>query len=364
MTRNFESGPARRERTLITAGFVGYSGAGKTFSMMRFAAGMAECQGGKTVVVDTNLRRCLHYAPKPGEQAARGQTFDFEAVHLTPPFSPDDFGEAFACAIGMGATRIVVDSMSDEWEGDGGVLSWHDRLTDEMVQRQRAKGKGRDEADWEIAARVSDLAWQEPKAAHLKLRLWMWQQPVHWLLGYRAKKKIDRKTKERKELGWQPIGADDIVYDLLFKCLLPPAGDGHPIWKPKEEAEQLLVKHPGQFRALFAAHPQVNEELGYQVARWAAGQDIEIRQAGSPTAQAPSSRPAVQPSTPRDPTAALVSRLDTCTLPEVFEQLRDEIKAAWEAIPVGESRTRVKRAIEAAAVRVEATMSAGGAPPA
>lgn len=356
MTRTFESGPARRVATLIAAGFVGPSGSGKTKSMLRFGDGMRRVKPGKTFVVDTNLQRSLHHAPKPGEPPTPGVNHDFEVVHLTAPFSPDDFGQAFDHCVKRGAARIIVDSMSDEWEGQGGVLDWHE------VEVERMSG-----GDWQKAKRVSDTAWIKPKAAHRSLRLWMWQQPVDWLLGYRAKKKVDRKARNAKgrggakpdededasrvDLGWQPIGADDIVFDLLFKCLLPPQGDGRPVWSTNSgrvltEAEQLLIKQPGWFREAFAAHPQIDEELGEKIARWAAGGDVTA----SPTAT--SSRSTSAP-------AGLVERFDACRTPEAFEELKAEMKAAWDSIPKGEARTRVTRAFKWAEERIEAAMSAG-----
>lgn len=378
-SRTFESGPARRGRTIVTVGFVGYSGAGKTYSLLRFAAGMQDALGGKTVLVDSNLRRSLYYAPKPGEQPVRGQTFDFEVVHFTPPFGPLDCRAVFEHAIRLGATRILWDCASDEWEGEGGVLDAHDRAIDEMIGRKRDKGNN--EPEWKLRDKLSDTAWIKVKREHLALRLWMWQQPVDWLLSFRAKKKIDRTKKtgqgqgknsereEREDQGWQPIGANELVYDLMLRCLLPPGSDGTPTWNPTTDAEKLLVKPPpGPIRDLLRAHPQVNEELGYQIARWATGHDIEIRPSGgartatsSPTAAAgpaagPSSRPAVQP---RDPTPALVARFDACTTPEAFEALRDETRAVWESIPKGDSRTRVTRASKSAEDRIEAAMSAG-----
>lgn len=346
--RTFESGPARRERTRVSIGFVGYSGSGKTFSMLRFASGMGEAQGGKTVLVDSNLRRSLYYAPKPGESAVRGQTFDFEVVHLTPPFDPASWRSAFEHAIvKLGATRVLVDCMSDEWEGQGGVLDQHDALIDEMIGRKRQKGD--QSPDWKLHDQLSDSAWIPVKAAHRSLRMWMWQQPVDWLLSYRAKKKIDRKSKERVELGWQPIGADDIIYDLLFKCLLPPAGDGRPVWRPKEDAEQLLVKQPGQFRALLAAHPQIDEELGRQIARWAAGLDIDLL--GTAT-----SSPASSPGTHAGPPAVLADRLDAARDGAELAAVEADIPAAWAKL-----RQPERDAINAAGKRAHARVKASAA---
>lgn len=358
-SRTFESGPARREHTQVTVGAVGYSGSGKTFSLLRFAAGMAEADGGKTVLVDSNLKRSLYYAPKPGQAPVRGQTFDFEVVHITAPFDPPSWGAAFEHAIKkLGATRVIADCMSDEWEGEGGVLDAHDRLVDEMIARKQGKGDKRPE--WELRDALSDAAWIKIKRDHLALRLWMWQQPVHWLLSYRAKEKIDRKNK-REELGWQPIGGSDIVYDLMLRCLLPPSSDGTPIWNPALPAEKLLVKPPpGPIRELLKAHPQINEELGYQIARWASGHDIEIRRpdaATSASSIATSSR-TTSPSSHQ----LLIDRFNACATPEALDQLKAETKAAWDSLPKGEPRTLVTRAVKAAEERIDAAMSA--APPA
>lgn len=351
MTRTFESGPARRVATLIAAGLVGPSGSGKTKSMLRLADGMRRVKPGPTFLVDTNLKRSLHHA----------DSHDFQVVHMTAPFSPDDFGAAFAYCVKQGAARIIVDSMSDEWEGQGGVLDWHDAEVERMAGN-----------DWKKAKRVSDTAWIAPKAAHRNLRLWMWQQPVDWLLGYRAKKKVDRNARNAKgrsgakpdedaddsrvDLGWQPIGAEDIVYDLLFKCLLPPHGDGRPVWSTNAiraltEAEQLLIKQPGWFREMFAAHPQLDEELGEKIARWAAGADVGAATPASgaqPTARIGDRKP-----------APLAERFDACSSRETFTALDDEMRRDWERIPKGE-RTSVTDAFNRANARTK--QATGGTP--
>jgi hypothetical protein len=357
--RTFESGRAHRERTRVAIGFVGYSGSGKTFSTLRFAGGMQEATGGKTVLVDSNLRRSLYYAPKPGERPVRGQTFDFEVVHLTPPFDADSWRGAFTQAIRMGATRIIGDCMSDQWEGEGGVLDAHDRAVDEMISRKRKKGD--DSADWELRDKLSDTAWIGVKRAHLELRLWMWQQPVDWLLTFRAKEKIDRKRK-RMELGWQPIGDDTLVYDLMLRCLLPPSSDGRPIWNPEQPAEKLLVKQPpGPIRELLKAHPQVNEELGYQVARWSTGFDIEIRPetaaraaVSSPDNLWPPTMGAPAAAVPTSPIAdKLVLAFEDCFDSETLEQAKAHTRALWESVPIGAERTRVANAGKLAEKRVQ-----------
>jgi hypothetical protein len=109
------------------------------------------------------------------------------------------------------------------------------------------------------------------------------------------------------------------------------------------------VKQPGQFRALFAAHPQINEELGYQVARWAAGHDIEIRPANSATAAASSSQPATTPH-------PLAARLDACRSRSELGEIETDIRAAWSTLSLD-----ARKAIEAAGVRAHARARAAAA---
>lgn len=322
MIRTFESGPARREATYLAFAIVGYSGSGKTKSALRIADGMRRVKPGPTFIVDTNLRRSLHHA----------DVHQFQAVHLTPPFDPDSFGAAFKHCIDKGAARIIVDSFSDEHEGDGGVLEWHEAEIERMAKGDASK-----------ALKVSRAAWKAPKDAHKRLRLWMWQQPIDWILCYRAK---DKQDADQKPLGMQPIGGADVIFDLLFSVLLPPRGDGKPVWKTYDgqnltHAERQLTKMPGWFESAFAQHPQLNEDIGEQLARWALGGDV-----GAPASTS-------RPSTAKPDHEGLIAQLDACSLPDQIERLKVVMKDAWAEIPKGEARTRVTAAFKAAEERVE-----------
>jgi hypothetical protein len=330
--RTFESGPARREATYLAFAICGYSGSGKTKSALRIADGMRRVKPGPTFMVDTNLRRSLHHA----------DVHQFQAVHLIAPFDPDSFGAAFQHCIDKGAARIIVDSMSDEHEGDGGVLEWHEAEVERMAKGDASK-----------ALKVSRAAWKAPKDAHKRLRLWMWQQPVDWILCYRAK---DKQDADQKPLGMQPVGGADVIFDLLFSVLLPPRGDGKPVWKTYDgqsltHAERQLTKMPGWFEAAFAQHPQLNEDIGEQLARWAAGADISTL--------SPPASPTATPSrtTSPEPANRLIDCFEACTTPERLEELKAEMKAVWDAIPKGDPRTRVTRAFKSAEERIDSAMS-------
>lgn len=369
--RTFTSEPARRVGTTVQFAVVGPSGSGKTLSMMRLAAGMRRVKAAPTFVVDSNLRRSLHHAPRPGEPVVAGSFHDFEVVHITAPFDADSWRAAFKHCVDRGAGRIIADCMSDEHEGEGGTLDTFERTLDDLVDRHFKRYPNSNEDEWKVRERLSDQAWKIAKAPHKQLRLWMWQQPVDWLLGYRAKEKTERRKAsqapganqppdrnakpgktERVSMGWQPIGAEDIVYDLLFKCLLPPMGDGRPNWSPSEQAEKLLVKQPGWFREMFAAQPQLNEDLGEMIGRWAAGEDIS---SGARTATSSRTTSQQQPtSAPQSAKhLALIDLFDACTTHEMFEATEKEQGAVWDGLS-RDAKAEVAKAKAAARDRVEA----------
>lgn len=304
MARKFECGPARRERTLIAIGIIGPSGSGKTKSALRLADGMARVGGGETWLVDTNNRRSLHHA----------EDHRFKVLHMPPPYSPDDYGAAFDHAIKAGARRIIVDSMSDEWEGEGGVLDMHE---DEL---ERRCGK-----DYQKRERANQACWIPAKRAHNKLKLWMFNQPVDWILNFRAKEKVKPKAGQGIEsIGWQPLGAEDMIYELLVKCLLRPQADGRPTWSSNIVQEQQLMKLPGWFRDLAREGTQLSEDLGERFARWAAGGE-----------ERPTERPTSAPSQEAGPVdvAALVARFDACASREDFEAVDRDVRALLDRIP-------------------------------
>ncbi len=214
------------------------------------------------------------------------------------------------------------------------MLEWHEAEIERMAKGDPGK-----------ALKVSRAAWKAPKDAHKRLRLWMWQQPVDWILCYRAK---DKQDADQKPLGMQPVGGADVIFDLLFSVLLPPKGDGKPVWTAYDgnaltHAEKQLTKMPAWFDPLFAAHPQLNEDIGEQLARWAAGGDVSAR-----------SSTATSSPTTHQAHWALIDLFDACDSTDLLEASKAEMKARWESIPKGEARTLVTAAFKRAEERTAA----------
>jgi hypothetical protein len=316
MTRSFESGPAKRERTPLMVAIVAPSGAGKTKSALRLAAGFSRVTPGDTVVIDTEAKRALHYAG------------DHKFIHLDfpPPHGPVDYIEAGKAAMKHSPTTIIVDQCSYEWEGMGGVLEQHD------VELDRMAGN-----DYKKRERCTMAAWIKPKAEHNKFRQFMLQQRVNWILLFRAKEKIKpQKGGEPRDLGWQPIGGEDLFYECFLRCLLLPGADGKPTWQSDKMGELDIMRLPDWFRDVFAKPRQIDEDIGEQLARWAAGGDVgassarEHAQAGA---------------------HPLVARYVSCHDRSTWDSLELERGKIWKPMPAHD-KSALKAASDSAMARI------------
>src|SRR5580704_14308767 len=105
----FTFAPAERKSLGLVIGLAGGPGSGKTYSALELAAGIS---GDKPfAMIDADRGRSLHYA----------DDFRFDYGELHAPFRPQAFLDALLAAEAAGYRAIVVDNMSAEHEGEGGL---------------------------------------------------------------------------------------------------------------------------------------------------------------------------------------------------------------------------------------------------
>lgn len=251
--REFHISPAVRRSVGLLIGLVGPSSSGKTYSALRLATGIQQVCGGDIDVIDTEKGRALYYADK----------FKFNHLAFDAPFSPDDYLEAIRFCARRGSKTILIDSMSHEHEGPGGVLEWHETETKRLA------------AKWKCSEEKAQMAaWSTPKKARRRLINEILQMNVNLIMTFRAKEKIKMVPgKDPVALGWQPICGDEFMYEMVLQALLLPGSEGRPMWKPEVPAERAMIKLPSQFREMFAdpASSQLTEKVGEDLAKWAAG---------------------------------------------------------------------------------------------
>lgn len=280
--RVFEDKPATRERVPLMIGLMGPSGGGKTFSALRLATGIQRVMPGDIYVIDTEARRALHYAPKKGAAPVHGETFAFKHVPFGAPFSPLDYLAAIEHCASKGASTIIVDSMSHEHEGPGGLLEMHEAECERLMKA------------WKVTSRdaVQMSAWSAPKSDRRRMINTIMQLPCNFIFCFRAKEKVRMPKKgeadrEIKALGFMPIAGEEFVFEMGVCGLLLPGANGFPSWGSDFMGEKMMIKSPGQFRELLKGK-QLSEDIGEQLAKWASG--------GSVDEAAPAAQP--QPSGP------------------------------------------------------------------
>ena len=241
--------PAVRSNVNLMIGLAGTSGSGKTYTAFRLATGMS---GGKRfAVVDTENGRASHYA----------DSFAFDVAELREPFTPERYSDAILAADAAGYPVIVVDSMSHEHAGSGGLLDMQQAEFERMGSRDAAKM----------------ASWIKPKFEHKRMLQHLLQLKAHLILCFRAEPKIEMSKVDGKWQvipkpsltgldGWIPICEKNLPFELTVSIMLMPGQPGipHPI-KPLQPQHQHL----------FPLDQVIDERCGEGIAKWAIGQALE-----------------------------------------------------------------------------------------
>lgn len=272
--------PAVRENVGLIIALAGGTGAGKTFSAMRLASGIAGDK--RFAVIDTEAGRAKHYADQ----------FKFDHGDLHPPFSPRAYHEAIEAADKAGYPVVVVDSMTHVWSGDGGVLDMQEAELDRMAGD-----------DWKKREAVKMASWIKPKTEHKRMVAKLLQVRAHLILCFRAEEKIEMARNEQGRMevrkkttatgldGWVPICEKNLPFEATCSFLLLATNPGVP----------LPIKLQQQHRALFPQSQPITEESGRRLAQWAAGANQSPPpQAGASASHAAGSSPVVNPAAAGD----------------------------------------------------------------
>jgi hypothetical protein len=143
---------------------------------------------------------------------------------------------------------VIIDSASHEYDGEGGIMDWADRL-----QADGVKGPA---------------AWKDPKAAHKKLMNALLQCRASIIFCLRADEKIEIVRENNRTvvrpLGWMPICEKRFMFEMTASFTLTPDKPGIPHF-------DLPHKLQRQHRSMFTDTQPISEESGRLLAEWAAG---------------------------------------------------------------------------------------------
>lgn len=131
---------ATREAVIPKILLTGCSGSGKTLSALMLAYGLiegaTEADWSDVVVADTENKSAKYYVDAAfmvggsttGEPAQTVEIGRFTHIVFDPPYHPDRWIKLIAEVVAAKKRVLVLDSLSHEWDGEGGVLDWNRRL--------------------------------------------------------------------------------------------------------------------------------------------------------------------------------------------------------------------------------------------
>ena len=108
---------ATRQKAKIRLGLSAVSGGGKTYSALLIAYGLCN-DWSKIAVIDTENNSADLYS----------HLGEYNVLPLKPPFSPESYIQSIKECEGEGMEVIIIDSISHEWEGEGGIMNLVDTI--------------------------------------------------------------------------------------------------------------------------------------------------------------------------------------------------------------------------------------------
>lgn len=213
---SFQVRKAERQGARLLIQLSGVSGSGKTFSALQLAYGLAGGDASKVVLIDTENRRGSLYAnalPKP-----------FNIIDFYAPFSPDRYCEAIDAAVAAGAEVIVIDSVTHEWESEGGC-------------------------EW-IANQTRFPDWKRAKALHKRFMTHMLQSSAHIIACTRAREKVDfSDPKNPRPLGIQPIQEKNFSFEATVSLMMHDQGRRQDVLKCPADLQAIMGRGDGYVTA-------------------------------------------------------------------------------------------------------------------
>lgn len=185
--------PATRQKVKLRMAIDGVSGAGKTFTALRFAFAL----GKRVAVINSEsgaVEKYLGLSPD-------GTPFQFDVCELDD-FAPTKYTEAILAAGQAGYDVVVIDSLSHAWAGAGGAL--------ELKDRQGGN---------------SFTAWKNITPMHNQMIEAVLRSPCHVIATMRSKTEYVLETDGRgrsvpRKVGTAPIQRSGMEYEFDAYCSL------------------------------------------------------------------------------------------------------------------------------------------------
>lgn len=200
----FQVKKAQREKMKAVIGYIGCSGSGKTVGALLTAYGMMkeaytdlpeEQLWEKIGVIDTEHGRSKLYANTTFEDTRIGQ---FLHIDFAPPYTTERYNQAVQAMKQAGSEIVIVDSLSHNWQGEGGIVETHGKMSGNSFQ------------NWgKLSSETNDL---------IKT---LTRNNIHILATLRTKQEyvVELNAEGKsvpKKIGTKPVQKDEMEYEFML----------------------------------------------------------------------------------------------------------------------------------------------------
>lgn len=217
---------AERHQVKLRIGLSGPSGFGKTYSSLLLAYGITG-DWNKIAIIDTENRSASLYS----------HLGNFNVLSLDEPYSPERYLEAIRLCEDSDIELVIVDSISHEWQGKGGILEIHEQLGGRFQDWARVTPRHNSFVDAIIQSKCHVITTSRRK------------------VDYSLDKDGEGKTKVMK-LGTKEITREGFEYELTVNFEL--LNDKHLVSASKDRT------------GLFSGKPEfiINSNTGKKLIDW------------------------------------------------------------------------------------------------
>lgn len=186
MTIQFQK--AERTQAKVKLGIQGPSGSGKTDGALSIATVIAG-KDGKIALADTENASASLYSDR----------YSFDTVNIAPPYLSSKYEEVIDAAVAADYNVLVIDSISHQWDGDGGILA----------RKEAADARGGN--SW--------TNWRPFTKEYNQFVGKILSAPIHIIVTMRSKQDYvleanDRGKQAPKKVGMKAIQREGAEYEL------------------------------------------------------------------------------------------------------------------------------------------------------
>jgi hypothetical protein len=244
----FKIEKAERKKSRLLISLCGIESSGKTYSSILLAKGLG---AKKIVIIDTESTRAHMHSALGG----------YDVCPLNAPFYPDRYVGAIEFCEKQGYEVIIIDSITHEWSGEGGVLE----MVGEYSENHKTKSGKID---------TFGSGWKYATPLHNKFVSKILNSKADIIATMRSKSETIVEAGIRKKIGLKPDQRDNLPYEFTVSFELET---DNSIIPPKKIAN-ITKSTANLLEEYIGKKFTITEETGRLIKEWRdSGSDNKVQ---------------------------------------------------------------------------------------